>query len=111
VLGAPNATEPSVYNLQGLTLNGGSRLRIVGPVIVNVRFGVTINGTVDASGNPPWLALNVSSSGLTVNSGATFSGAVVTPTGTVIVNGTLTGSVVADRLVVNGAGRMNGGGS
>jgi endo-1,4-beta-xylanase len=111
VLGAPNATEPSVYNLQGLTLNGGSRLRIVGPVIVNVRFGVTINGTVDASGNPSWLALNVSSSGLTVNSGATFSGAVVTPTGTVIVNGTLTGSVVADRLVVNGAGRMNGGGS
>jgi MBG domain/Immunoglobulin I-set domain len=111
VLGVPNATEPAVYNLQGMTLNGGSRLRIVGPVILNVRLGVTVNGNVDASGNPSRLTLNISSSGLTVNGGARFSGAVIAPSGTVIVNGTLTGSVVADRLIINGAGRMNGGGS
>jgi endo-1,4-beta-xylanase len=106
VLGVPNATEPSVYNLQGLTLNGGSRLQIVGPVVVNVGSGVIVNGTVDASGNPSLLTLNISSGGLTLNSNASFSGAVVAPSGTVIVNGTLTGGVTSDRLIVNSGGTL-----
>jgi cytoskeletal protein CcmA (bactofilin family) len=103
-LGVASATEPSVYNLQGLTLNGGSRLQIVGPVILNLANGVTVNGTVDASGNPSLLSLNISSSGLTLNGNVTFSGHVVAPNGTVVVNGTLVGSVVADRLIINGGG-------
>ncbi len=103
-LGVPNATQPSIYNLQGLTLNGGSRLQIVGPVMLTVANGVIVNGTVDASGHPSLLSLNISSSGLTVNGHATVTGTVVAPNGTVVVNGTLIGSVVSDRLLVNGGG-------
>jgi endo-1,4-beta-xylanase len=103
-LGVPNATQPSIYNLQGLALNGGSRLQIVGPVILNVANGVTVNGTIDASGNPSLLSLNISSSGLTLNGNATVSGHVVAPNGTVVVNGTLIGRAISDRLIVNGGG-------
>ena len=75
-------------------------------MVVNVGSGVIVNGTVDTSGNPSLLTLNLSSSGLTINSNASFSGAVVAPTGTVIVNGTLTGGVTCDRLIVNGGGTL-----
>ena len=40
VLGVPGATEPAVYNLQGLVVNGASTLQVVGPVILNVASGV-----------------------------------------------------------------------
>jgi hypothetical protein len=36
-LGVAGATEPSVYDLQGLALNGGSQLVIAGPVVLNWR--------------------------------------------------------------------------
>jgi hypothetical protein len=42
--------------------------------------------------------------GLTLNSGATFTGSVVAPGGTVVVNGALHGRVIADRLIVNSRG-------
>jgi endo-1,4-beta-xylanase len=107
VLGVAGAIEAAVYELQSLTLNGGSRLEVVGPVVLKVGSGVTLNGPVGAGGNPEWLALGISSGGLTLNGGASFNGLVVAPSGTVMVNGTLNGRVVADRLTVNGGGRLN----
>jgi hypothetical protein len=41
---------------------------------------------------------------VTLNGGAAFHGAVAAPNGAVMVNGTLNGSVAADRLTVNGGG-------
>ena len=64
----PDATEPAVYNLQGLLVNGGSTLQVVGPVILNVASGVILNNASGASGppssTPGWLRLNISSGAL-----------------------------------------------
>ena len=106
-LGVANATEPAVYNLQGLVLNGGSTLRVLGPVILNLAGGPTVNGTVGAPSRPDWLSLNIVSGGLTLNGNATVNGFVVAPAGSVILNGTLNGGVVSDRLTINGGGRLN----
>ena len=115
VLGVPGASEPAVYNLQGLILNGASTLEVVGPVILNVASSVTLNGSGGASGqpnfHPGWLLLNIFSGGFTLNGHATFNGFVVAPTGTVIINSTLNGGVVSDRLIINGGGILNTGGS
>jgi endo-1,4-beta-xylanase len=110
VFGTAGATEPTIYNLQGLTLNGSSQLQVVGPVIVNVANTVLVNGTAvaGASAHVDWLMLNIAAGGLTINGLATVNGAVVAPTGTVIVNGRLKGSVIADRLTINGNGVVDG---
>ena len=106
VLGVAGATEPSVYDLQGLALNGGAALRVVGPVVLVVGAGVTVNGTAGDAANPSWLAVSVATGGLAVNGGASFHGSVTAPAGAVAVNGTLRGRVAADRLTVNGAGAL-----
>ena len=106
VLGVAGATDPAVYNLQGLTLNGQARVQIVGPVILTLAGGVTINGAVGVTAHPEWLALQIASGGLTLNGGATLHGDVTAPGGTVIINGSsaLYGEVAADRLTINGNG-------
>jgi predicted extracellular nuclease len=108
VLGTADAGTPSVYNFQGLTLNGNSRLIIVGPVTVNLAGGLTIDGAVGAADHPEWLQLNVASGGLTLNGGGSFDGYVTAPAGTVMLNGnsTLQGQVAADRLTINGNGGL-----
>ena len=108
VLGIAGATEPAVYNLQGLTLNGNSRLEIVGPVALNLAGGISINGTVTTSGHPEWLELNVASGSVTLNGNVTVEGFVTAPSGTVTINGnsTLTGGVISDRLTINGSGLL-----
>ena len=103
VLGVAGATEPSHYNLQGLTLNGASTLHVVGPVVITLAQGVLFQGTV---GNPDewrWLALRIASGGVTLNGSATLHGSVVAPSGTVTLNSntTLRGEVAADRLQLN----------
>jgi endo-1,4-beta-xylanase len=106
VLGVAGSSQPAVYNLQGLTLNGGSRLEVAGPVVVNVGSGVTVNGGGGAAGNPRWLRLNIAGGGFTVNGSAAVSAFVVAPAGQAVLNGALTGGLVADRLVINGGGRL-----
>jgi hypothetical protein len=102
VLGVAGATTPAVYNLQGLTVNGGASVTIVGPVAIHLGSGLATNGTIGAAAHPEWLSLSFASGGLTVNGGATVHAAVLAPTGSVMVNGTLNGSVAADRLTLNG---------
>ena len=106
ILGVADATTPSVYNLQGLTLNGGSRLQVVGPVVLTLANGVTLNAAAGNTSHPEWLSLAVASGGLTLNSGGSLSGFVATP-GAVVINGTLSGRLACDRLTINGAGVLN----
>jgi chitodextrinase len=103
VLGIADSSEPAVYNLQGLTLNGNSSVKIVGPVILTLARGTNLNGEMGAGGAPELLLLRIATGGLTLNSGATLHGFVDAPDGTIIINGsaTLTGGITSDRLVIN----------
>ena len=99
VLGTPGASEPAVYHLQSLTLNGRSSLRVVGPVILRTG-NVTINGTLGT--NAPLLTVESAHGSVTLNSGARACAVMVVPAGTVTLNGAqVLGRVVADRLVLN----------
>jgi len=102
VLGVAGATEPAIYHLQSLSLSGSSTLQIVGPVILTLANGATISGTAGNASHPEWLTLNVSSGGVTLNTGATLRAVVSAPAGTVTLNdsATLEGRVAADRLTL-----------
>ena len=104
VLGTPNDNSPDVYNFQNLSFNGQTQLKVVGPVVVTVRNSMNANSILGSSQNQVWLQLRVSSGDLNVNNGATIYGAVRAPNGNVQVNGTVWGSVQADRLTVNNGG-------
>jgi RHS repeat-associated protein len=110
VFGVSGSGQPTTYNLQGLTLNSSSKLTVIGSVVINVKGQVTVNGaTMGDPANSSALALNVSSSGVTVNSGATISARVTAPSGTVIVNGTIVGTNASDRLTINSGGALKNG--
>jgi rhamnogalacturonan endolyase len=110
-LGVAGATTPSVYHLPGLTMNGKSQLKVVGPVVLVLARSATIDGEVIAAGSPAWLTLGVASGGVTLNGNVSFIGTIVAPNGTVTINGnaSLNGSVIADRLTVNGNGLLKQG--
>jgi hypothetical protein len=103
------ASEPSVYNLQSLTLNGTAQLRIIGPVILTIAGSIMINGAAGSPEHPEWLTLRIAGGGLTLNSNASLHGYVIAPAGTVTINhnSALTGGVVCDRLTINGAVRLS----
>jgi hypothetical protein len=104
--GVAGATQPTIYNLQSLTLNGRSRLDISGPIILTVANGFTANGVIGTTNHSSWLQLQIASGGFTLNGGCMVHGNVTAPAGTVIVNGNscLIGSAWCDRLIVNGGG-------
>lgn len=110
VFGVQGATEPAVYNLNSLILNGGSSLLIAGPVVLTLASSLTLNGMAGASTDPRLLTLRVASGGVTLNGGSSLYAAVQSPSGTAIINGNslLQGSVVCDRLTVNGGGMLKG---
>jgi len=110
VLGVAGATEPAIYNLQALTLNGTSRLDVVGPVVLTLASGPNLNSSAGHADHPDWLVLRVANGGVTLNGKVTLHARVEAPGGTVTINGssTLTGSVAADRLIVNGNGALEG---
>ena len=103
VFGVAGATQPAIYNLQSLTLSGSSTLQVVGPVILTLANGTTINGAAGNAAHPEWLTLNVSSGGVALDKASTVRGVVNAPTGTVMLNdgATLEGRVAADRLTLN----------
>ena len=109
-LGVAGATNPAVYHLQNLTLNGSTPLQIVGPVVINLANGVSVNGNVGTSGQPEWLSLNVASGGVTLSGNVTVHAFIVAPNGTVTINGhsTLKGGVASDRLTLNGNALLDG---
>jgi hypothetical protein len=103
VLGVAGASTPSVYNLQGLTLNSGSRLELVGPVTLNLASGLTWNSTAGSSDNPSWLTINVAGGAVQLNSNTTLYGTLRAPSSSVTLNSNsrLYGSLTADRLTLN----------
>jgi pectate lyase/pectin methylesterase-like acyl-CoA thioesterase len=112
ILGVAGATEPAVYNLQNLAINvlpGNAKLLIAGPVIVTLANGTIINGAAGSATNPEWLTLRIASGGLTVSGSNVFSGNVTAPTGIVTLNNgaVLNGSVISDRLTLNGTSVLN----
>jgi hypothetical protein len=103
VLGVAGSETPAVYNLQKLTLNSNSQIKIVGPVVLNVRETVMFNSADAATHDPAWLTVRIHTGGLTLNGNSNLNGEVVTPTGTVTLNGSsvIQGSVTADKLIIN----------
>ncbi len=108
IFGVAGATTPAVYNLQNLTLNGNTEIVIVGPVIINLANGTSLNGAIGAAGHSDWLTLNIAAGGLTLNSNAYVDGTVIAPNGTITINGSamITGRVACDRLTINGSGLL-----
>jgi uncharacterized protein len=102
-LGVAGSSTPVVYNLQNLTLNSNTTLQVVGPVILVVKNGISVNGSMGNSAHPEWLRLKIASGGLTLNSNATVNGYVEAPSGTVTLNSSsrLTGGLTSDRLTLN----------
>lgn len=112
VLGNAGATEPSIYYLQNLTLNGGSRIEVVGPVVVLLAGGLSINSNVTFSSHPvSWLTLQFAAGGLAVNGNVVLPATVIAPSGTVTLNGSsrVKGAIKADRLIVNGNALLSAG--
>jgi len=107
-LGVAGAKSPSVYNIQHLTLNSQAQIQVIGPVVLTIANGLSANGDIGATSHPEWLTLQLYSVGLTLNGGASVYAYVITPNGTVTVNGNsvLTGGVVCDRLIINGGGLL-----
>jgi Fungalysin metallopeptidase (M36)/IgGFc binding protein/Bacterial Ig domain/K319L-like, PKD domain/Fungalysin/Thermolysin Propeptide Motif/Fibronectin type III domain len=108
VLGVAGGGQAVSYNLQNLTLNGNSTLKVVGPVVLTVANGFAANGNVGASNNPAWLQLQVANGSFTLNGGCNIYGLVAVPSGTVIVNGNsaLVGTSASDRFILNGGGQV-----
>lgn len=103
-LGVAGTSTPAVYHFQRLTLNGSSRLDVLGPVMVTFANGVATNGSLGSAANPAWLTLKFASGGLTLNGNVSVYGYVTAPSGTVTLNGNsqLVGGLIADRLTLNG---------
>lgn len=108
VLGIAGGVQPVIYNLQNLTLNGNSTLKVVGPVILTVANGFTVNGRVGNPKNPTWLQLNIASGDLTLNCGAIVHGLVTAPNGrvTIGVGSTLVGTSASANFVLSIGGRV-----
>lgn len=109
-LGVAGSVQAAQYNLQQLTMNGQTELRIVGPVHLTLNGQVSINGSAGSGSMPTALALDLAQGGVTLNGGGTLYATVRAPQGTVTINGNarLVGSVVSDRLTVNGNGTLTG---
>lgn len=105
-LGEVGASTPAIYHLQGLTLNSGSQVQIVGPVVITLANGASFNASAGAAAHPEWLTLTVASGGVTVNSSATVHGSIVAPNSTVNLYGTVHGAIAADRLTISSNGLL-----
>src|SRR6185312_638460 len=73
VLGLAGAAEPAIYNLQSLNVNGNSTFTVVGPVLITMANGGSLNGSMGSAGHPEWLNLDIASGGLTLNGNVTFN--------------------------------------
>ncbi|MET0625293.1 MAG: VWA domain-containing protein [Pyrinomonadaceae bacterium] len=107
VFGVAGATTPAVYNLDSLSLSGGSQLRVAGPVVLTVRNGITLSGsTLGAGDEPRRLLLKMSGGELKITGSGVLYGVVRAPQSAVTVEGQgrLRGTVACDRLTVSGNG-------
>lgn len=114
VFGVANSAQPTVYNLEDLSLSGGSELRLNGPVILTVKNSVTLSGsTIGATADPRRLVLRISGTttanadnGVKLSGSSVLYGIVRAPQRDITItgNGRLRGTVSCDYLFVNGNG-------
>ena len=107
VLGVEGTTVPAVYNLEELSLLGGSELRAVGPIKLTVKGNVTLVGSsVGAPEDPLRLLLQVAQGTVSVSGNAVLYAIVRNPQGLVSIpgNGRIRGTVTCDRLLIDGNG-------
>ena len=105
VFGVAGATTASHYDLDSLTLSGGSELLLAGPVVLTVNNGVTLTGsTIGAAEAPKQLVLRVAGGEVRVGGKSVLYAIVRAPRSTVVVDGggRLRGTVSCDRLDVSG---------
>ena len=106
-LGIAGASAPAVYNLDALSLGGGSELRLAGSVVLNVRGNVTLAGSTAGNADlPRQLAINVAAGEVRLSGNAVLYSVVRAPQSTVTIegNGRLRGTVMSDRLAITGNG-------
>lgn len=103
VLGRVGDTAPSLYSFESLIMDGGSTLRVVGPVLVQVGTG-RFTGQVGEPAHPEWLQLRLGSA-WEIPEGKQAFADVTMPTGTLTLRAgsRFTGRVLADNLVVVGS--------
>jgi len=109
ILGVPGSHVPAIYSFQNLTLNNGAQVQVVGPVLLVVANGFSVNaGVVGNSAHPAWLALEVFAGDLTLNGGGQVFGYVTAPAGALRINGNcqVNGGGAADRLTINSNGKL-----
>lgn len=108
-LGVVGATTPSAYNVQSLTLNGNGLIEVVGPVVLTLASGTSLNASIGNAAHPEWLELRIAAGGLTLSGDVACYGSVIAPNGTVTVNGRtqLAGQVTADRFTLNGSAAVS----
>jgi RHS repeat-associated protein len=107
VLGVEGTTVPTLYNLEELLLEGGSELRVVGPVKLTVKTNVTLVGSaVGAPEDPTRLLLQVAQGTVSVSGNGVLYAIVRNPQGLVSIpgNGRIRGTVTCDRLFIDGNG-------
>src|SRR4029079_11875393 len=90
--------------------NGQSELRVVGPVVLYLARGATLNGQSGANAQPGWLIVNVTAGQVAINGGSTIHGIVRAPSSQVVLNGNsrLHGALFADRVTLNGGAVVEG---
>ena len=104
-LGVTNSTVPTVYDFTSLSLNSDSELILAGPVILNVKSGLTLNNNSilgqSLGGESHSLVINVFSGNVDVNNQSRMNAQLVAHNSNVHINGTFTGSLTAKNLTVN----------
>ena len=109
ILGVPGSHVPAIYSFQSLTLNNGAQVQVVGPVLVIVANGFSVNGgAIGNSAHPAWLALDLFAGDLTLTGGGQVYGYVTALAGTLRINSNcqMTGGGAADRLSINSNGKL-----
>jgi RHS repeat-associated protein len=118
LLGVANPAQTTVYNFQDLRLNGGSALRLAGPVKINVANHVILDGTsiMGMESASRWLKLDVAGDNggdnqdkVSTRGGSALYAIIRTPLGRITVGGNslLRGAVACDYLDVSGSGVLH----
>jgi RHS repeat-associated protein len=106
VLGVAGSAQPSVYNLQELSLSGKSRLQVVGPIVLTIAkdLAVSSQSAGGSEENPSWLQTKIAQGGASITGGSSLYGSIHAPSGAVAVeaNSLLRGTAAADRLQLSG---------
>jgi RHS repeat-associated protein len=106
IFGVAGATAPAQYELDSLTLSGGSDLRVAGPVILTLNNGATLTGsTIGAAELPRQLIVRLAGGALRIDGKSVLYAIVRAPQSTVTIDGggRLRGTLSCDRLDLSGA--------